>query len=361
MAGNSFGHLFKLTSFGESHGEAIGGIIDGCPAGLEIDLAFIQNELDRRRPGQSSISSPRNEGDKVEFLSGIFEGKTTGTPIGFTIKNTNQKSGDYSNLKDIYRPSHADFVYEKKYGIRDYRGGGRSSARETISRVVAGAIAKLILKKYQIKITAFVNQIGVIKLPELHTAYNLSLAEGNIVRCPDTKIANAMLTHIEKLRDEGDTCGGIIQCVIDNAPIGLGEPVFDKLHAELGKAMLSINAVKGFEIGSGFDSVTKKGSELNDEFTIENGIAKTKTNNSGGIQGGISNGMPIVFNVAFKPVSSIKKQQSTITTTGDKTTVQVEGRHDPCVVPRAVPIVESMAALVILDYLLLQKLNSHGG
>lgn len=361
MAGNTFGHLFKLTSFGESHGEAIGGIIDGCPAGLEIDLSFIQNELDRRRPGQSSISTPRNEGDKVEFLSGIFEGKTTGTPIGFIIKNTNQKSSDYSSLKDIYRPSHADFVYEKKYGIRDYRGGGRSSARETISRVVAGAIAKLFLKKQHIQIKAFVSQIGTIKLPETHTHYNLSSAESNIVRCPDASIANAMISYIETLREEGDTCGGIIQCVIDNAPVGLGEPVFDKLHAELGKAMLSINAVKGFEVGSGFESVSKKGSELNDEFIIENGAAKTKTNNSGGIQGGISNGMPIVFNVAFKPVSSIKKTQTTITKDGAKTTVQVEGRHDPCVVPRAVPIVESMAALVIMDYLLIQKINSHGG
>lgn len=359
MAGNTFGHLFKLTSFGESHGEAIGGTIDGCPAGLEIDLAFIQNELDRRRPGQSSISSPRNEGDKVEFLSGIFEGKTTGTPIGFIVKNTNQKSGDYSALKNIYRPSHADFVYEKKYGLRDYRGGGRSSARETISRVVAGAIAKQFLKTFDIQINAFVKQIGTIKLDNVYTAYDLNVAEKNMVRCPDTKTAEAMIAYIEKLRDEGDTCGGIIQCVIENTPVGLGEPVFDKLNAELGKAMLSINAVKGFEIGSGFDSIEKKGSELNDEFFIENGIAKTTTNNSGGIQGGISNGMPIVFNIAFKPVSSIKKEQSTINKEGEKTTVKVEGRHDPCVVPRAVPIVESMAALVIMDYLLIQRSNSH--
>jgi len=361
MAGNTFGHLFKLTSFGESHGEAIGGIIDGCPAGLELDFDSIQHELDRRKPGQSAITSPRNEGDKVEFLSGIFEGKTTGTPIGFIIKNTNQKSGDYSALKDIYRPSHADFVYEKKYGLRDYRGGGRSSARETISRVVAGAIAKQFLKTFDIQINAFVKQIGAIKLNNVYTAYDLNVTEKNAVRCPDTKTAEGMIAYIEKLRDEGDTCGGIIQCVINNTPVGLGEPVFDKLHAELGKAMLSINAVKGFEIGSGFDSVEKKGSELNDEFFIENGAAKTTTNNSGGVQGGISNGMPIVFNVAFKPVSSIKKEQSTINKEGEKTKVKVEGRHDPCVVPRAVPIVESMAALVIMDYLLLQKSNSHSG
>lgn len=358
MAGNTFGHLFKLTSFGESHGEAIGGVIDGCPAGLAIDIDFIQLELDRRRPGQSSISTPRNEADKVEFLSGIFEGRTTGTPIGFVIKNNNQQSKDYNKLKDVYRPSHADFVYEKKYGIRDHRGGGRSSARETIARVVAGAIAKLYLRSLKIEINAFVKQIGPVKLNGDHQNYDLSKNEQNIVRCPDVATANAMIQYIEQLKTEGDSCGGIIQCVINNVPIGLGEPVFDKLHAELGKAMLGINAVKGFEIGSGFDSVEKKGSELNDEFFTEGNTIKTKTNNSGGIQGGISNGMPIYFNVAFKPVASVKKEQQTITTSGTATNIQIEGRHDPCVVPRAVPIVESMAAMVILDFYLLQKSNS---
>lgn len=358
MAGNTFGHLYKLTSFGESHGEAIGGIIDGCPAGLTIDIEFIQHELDRRRPGQSDISSPRKELDTIEFLSGIFEGKTMGTPIGFMVKNTNQQSKDYSNLKDVYRPSHADFVYEKKYGMRDHRGGGRSSARETISRVVAGAIAKLYLKQLGIEITAFVKQIGIIKIDKPYTAYNLTETENNKVRCPDRQIAEKMIAYIEQLKTEGDTCGGIIQCVINNTPIGLGEPVFDKLHAELGKAMLSINAVKGFEIGSGFDSVDKKGSELNDTFSQKDGKIFTLTNNSGGIQGGISNGMPIYFNVAFKPVASIKKQQSTITTDGNATNLNIEGRHDPCVVPRAVPIVESMAAMVIMDHVLLSKTNT---
>jgi chorismate synthase len=358
MAGNTFGHLYKLTSFGESHGEAIGGIIDGCPAGLEIDIAFIQSELDRRRPGQSDVSTPRKEADKIEFLSGIFEGKTMGTPIGFIVKNTNQQSKDYSDLKDVYRPSHADFVYEKKYGMRDHRGGGRSSARETISRVVAGAIAKLYLKQLGIEITAFVKQIGGIKLDQPYTTYNLTEAEKNIVRCPDKKTAEHMIAYIEQLKTEGDTCGGIIQCVINNTPVGLGEPVFDKLHAELGKAMLSINAVKGFEIGSGFDSVDKRGSELNDAFSQKDGKIFTLTNNSGGIQGGISNGMPIYFNIAFKPVASIKKQQSTITTDGNATNLNIEGRHDPCVVPRAVPIVESMAALVMMDHVLLSKTNT---
>jgi chorismate synthase len=358
MAGNSFGHLFKLTSFGESHGIAIGGIIDGCPAELEIDLDFIQNELNRRKPGQSAISSPRKEDDKVEFVSGIFEGQTLGTPIAFMVKNADQKSGDYFKLKDVYRPSHADFVYEKKYGIRDHRGGGRSSARETIARVVAGAIAKLYLMQYGIQINAFVKQIGTVKLIGEHTQFDIKMAEANSVRCPDAEIAKQMIAHIEKLRDEGDTCGGVIQCVIQNTPVGLGEPVFDKLHAELGKAMLSINAVKGFEIGNGFDSVIYKGSQLNDEFIKEGDKITTRTNHSGGIQGGISNGMPIYFNVAFKPVASIKKQQTTVNTAGEKTEIQIEGRHDPCVVPRAVTIVESMAAIVIMDHFLLQKANS---
>jgi chorismate synthase len=358
MAGNSFGNIFRLTSFGESHGVAIGGIIDGCPAGLEINQEFIQAELNRRKPGQSNISSPRKEDDAVEFVSGIFEGKTLGTPIAFMIKNADQKSGDYSKLKDVYRPSHADFVYEKKYGIRDHRGGGRSSARETIARVVAGAIAKLFLMQYGVQINAFVKQIGTVKLIGEHTEFDIKMAEANIVRCPDNNIAQQMIAHIEKLRDEGDTCGGIIQCVIENTPVGLGEPVFDKLHSELGKAMLSINAVKGFEIGNGFDSVIYKGSQLNDEFEQKDGKVTTRTNHSGGIQGGISNGMPIYFNVAFKPVASIKKPQTTINNSGEKTEIQIGGRHDPCVVPRAVPIVESMAAMVIMDYFLLQKVNS---
>ena len=358
MAGNTFGHLFKLTSFGESHGDAIGGIIDGCPAGLSIDLDFIQQELNRRRPGQSQITTSRNETDQVEFLSGIYQGITLGTPIGFLVKNNNQKSSDYAHLQNVYRPGHADFVYEKKYGVRDYRGGGRSSARETVSRVVAGAVAKLLLKKENIIIQAFVKQIGPLKLQIEHQLLNLSLTETNNVRCPDAATAADMEAYILKLKEEGDTCGGVIQCVIHGVPAGLGEPVFDKLHAELGKAMLSINAVKGFEIGSGFESINKKGSELNDIFEWQGETLQTLTNNSGGIQGGISNGMPVWFNVAFKPVSSIRKEQSVVTSSGESSVLKIEGRHDPCVVPRAVPIVESMAALVIADYLLLRKSNT---
>lgn len=358
MAGNTFGHLFKLTSFGESHGLAIGGIIDGCPAGVKVDMDFIQSELNRRRPGQSNITTSRNEADQVEFLSGIHNGLTLGTPIGFIIKNTNQKSTDYNQLKDVYRPGHADYVYEKKYGIRDYRGGGRSSARETISRVVAGALAKLYLKMSGIHIQAFVKQIGPVQLDADYTSLDLASNESNLVRCPDATTAAKMEDYILKLKAEGDTCGGIIQCVIQGVPAGLGEPVFDKLHAELGKAMLSINAVKGFEIGSGFNSIHKKGSELNDLFEWKNDVLHTKTNNSGGIQGGISNGMPVWFNVAFKPVSSVQKEQTVATSSGDHKTHKIEGRHDPCVVPRAVPIVESMAALVIADYQLLSKSNS---
>ncbi len=359
MAGNSFGHLFKLTSFGESHGEAIGGIIDGCPAGLKLDLDFIQNELNRRRPGQSNISTPRTEDDKIEFLSGILNDETLGTPIGFIIKNKNQQSKDYDKLKDVYRPGHADFVFEKKFGVRDVRGGGRSSARETISRVVAGAIAKLYLKQHNISIQAFVKQIGSISIDGDYTKHNLNESERNSVRCPDAEKAKEMISYIEKLKVEGDSCGGIIQCVILNTPIGLGEPVFDKLHAELGKAMLSINAVKGFDIGSGFESVKLKGSEMNDAFEIKNEKIITKSNHSGGIQGGISNGMPIYFNVAFKPTSSIKKIQDSVNTSGEEIKLSVEGRHDPCVLPRAVPIVESMAAMIIMDYLLLQKVNQN--
>ena len=360
MAGNSLGTLFKLTTFGESHGLAIGGIIDGCPAGLEIDLVFIQSELDRRKPGQSSITTQRKESDTVEFLSGIFEGKTTGAPIGFTIKNEDQKSKDYSHLKDTFRPSHADFTYEHKYGLRDYRGGGRSSARETACRIVAGAIAKLLLKKNNISINAFVKQVGEIKLGKSFDELDFSKTESNAVRCPDEKTASEMIAYIEEIKKQGDTIGGIIQCVIQNAPIGLGEPVFDKLHAVLGHAMLSINAVKGFEIGSGFDSIHYKGSELNDLFipsTNKDAKSITKTNNSGGIQGGISNGMPIYFNVAFKPVATIMQKQASVNKQGNEVELEGKGRHDPCVLPRAVPIVESMAALVMADFMLLLRCN----
>ena len=355
MAGNTFGTLFKLSSFGESHGPALGGVIDGCPAGLKIDLDFVQLELTRRKPGQSHITTQRKEGDVVEFLSGIFEGVTTGMPIGFVIKNEDQKSKDYSHIKDTYRPSHADFTYEEKYGLRDYRGGGRSSARETACRIVAGAIAKLILKEKNITINAFVKQVGKIKLDKSFEELDLSKTENNVVRCPDEKVAEQMITYIEEIKKQGDTIGGVIQCVIKNTPIGLGEPVFDKLHAVLGQAMLSINAVKGFEIGSGFDSIHFKGSELNDEFSSADKKITTKTNNSGGIQGGISNGMPIYFNVAFKPVATIMQKQNSVNKQGDEVIVEGKGRHDPCVLPRAVPIVESMAALVLVDFLLMAR------
>ncbi len=357
MAGNSFGTLFKLNTFGESHGIAIGGTIDGCPAGLKIDLDFIQQELNRRKPGQSHITSQRKEHDTVEFLSGIFEGVATGTPIGFIIKNEDQKPKDYSHLKDAYRPSHADLTYEEKFGVRDYRGGGRSSARETACRIVAGAIAKLILKEKNISINAFVKQVGEIKLDKTFDQLDLSKTENSIVRCPDNTTSEKMIAYIEEIKKQGDTVGGVIQCVIQNTPIGLGEPVFDKLHAVLGHAMLSINAVKGFEIGSGFDSVHFKGSELNDIFYSEDKKIKTKTNNSGGIQGGISNGMPIYFNVAFKPVATILQKQNSVNNKGEEIILEGKGRHDPCVLPRAVPIVESMAALVLVDFLLLARCN----
>ena len=350
MAGNTFGNLFKLSTFGESHGAAIGGVLDGCPPGIEIDLEEIQNELNRRKPGQSAIVTQRKEPDTVEFYSGIFEGKTTGTPIGFAIHNTNQKSGDYSHIKDSYRPSHADYVYDKKYGFRDYRGGGRSSARETASRVVAGAIAKQFLSS--MKINAFVSQVGGLKLEKNYQELDFSLIESNPIRCPDTEMAAKMEDYIKDVRKEGDTIGGIITCVIQNVPIGLGEPVFDKLHAELGKAMLSINAVKGFEYGSGFEGVMMKGSEHNDAFNQD---GTTKTNFSGGIQGGISNGMDIYFNVAFKPVATVIQPYQTIDKEGNTVTTKGKGRHDPCVVPRAVPIVEAMTALVLADYFLLAK------
>ncbi len=350
MAGNTFGTLFRLTTFGESHGVAIGGVIDGCPPGLNIDVAYIQKQLDKRKPGQSRISTPRKEKDCVELLSGIFEGKSTGAPIGFVIKNESQISKDYNHLKDVYRPSHADFTYDKKYGIRDYKGGGRSSARETACRIVGGAIAAAILP--DIKVRSFVSQVGSIKVEEQNV--DLENIDTNIVRCPDQAIALKMIKLIEEVRDAGDTIGGKITCVIEGVPAGLGEPVFDKLHADLGKAMLSINAVKGFEIGSGFTAVELKGSEHNDAF-LPNG--KTKSNFSGGVQGGISNGQNIFFNVAFKPVATIKLPQETINIKGDAVQLEAKGRHDPCVVPRAVPIVDAMAYLVLADHFLRQKTN----
>ncbi len=350
MAGNSFGTLFKLTTFGESHGPAIGGVLDGCPSGIVLDMEAIQSELNRRKPGQSEIVTQRKEPDTVEFLSGIFEGQTTGTPIGFTIKNTNQKSKDYSHIKDVYRPSHADYTYDKKYGIRDYRGGGRSSARETACRVVAGAIAKQVLK--DVKIYAYTSSVGDLFLEKPYQDLDFSKIESNDVRCPDESIANQMIEKIKAIRKEGDTIGGTVTCVIQNVPIGLGEPVFDKLHAELGKAMLSINAVKGFEYGSGFCGAKMKGSEHNDQFNAD---GTTKTNLSGGIQGGISNGMDIYFRVAFKPVATIIQKQNTLDNQGQIVEMQGKGRHDPCVVPRAVPIVEAMAALVLADFWLFNK------
>ena len=352
MAGNTYGTIFKLCTFGESHGKAIGGVIDGCPAGIELDLNEIQYDLNRRKPGQSTIVTQRKEPDEVEFFSGIFEGKTTGTPIGFVIYNTNQKSKDYSHIKDSYRPSHADYVYDEKYGIRDYRGGGRSSARETASRVVAGAIAKQFLNP--VSINAYVSAVGSIKLKVDPSTVDLTKIENNPVRCPDSSVAKEMEKHIKQIRKQGDTIGGIVTCVIKNIPVGVGEPVFDKLHAELGKAMLSINAVKGFEYGSGFAGTEMKGSLHNDLFNTD---GTTKTNKSGGIQGGITNGMDIYFNVAFKPVATIMRNQETINSKGDSVEMQGKGRHDPCVVPRAVPIVEAMAAIVLADFKLLKRTN----
>lgn len=350
MAGNTFGNILKLMTFGESHGEALGGIIDGCPPGIELDFEAIQKEMERRKPGQSAIVTQRKEADEVQFLSGIFEGKTTGTPIGFVIPNTNQKSDDYSHIKDTYRPSHADYVYEKKYGIRDYRGGGRSSARETASRVVAGAVAKQIIP--DIKINAFVSSVGEIFIDKPYQELDFSLIESNPVRCPDPVSAAKMEDYIKQIKKQGDTVGGTVTCVIQNVPIGLGEPVFDKLHAELGKAMLSINAVKGFEYGSGFCGAKMKGSEHNDLYNPD---GTTKTNLSGGIQGGISNGMDIYFRVAFKPVATLIQKQDVLDSKGNIIEQQGKGRHDPCVVPRAVPIVEAMAALVIADFYILTK------
>ena len=350
MAGNQFGEVFKLTTYGESHGRSIGGIIDGCPAGIEIDLQQVQYELDRRKPGQSNIVTQRKESDEVVFHSGIFEGKTTGTPIGFQIMNKDQKSKDYSHIKDVYRPSHADFTYQKKYQIRDYRGGGRSSARETASRVVAGAVAKQFISN--INITAYTKSIGELELTTPYKELDLDQVDKFTTRCPDEQMHEKMVESIKSIRKRGDTVGGVVRCVIKDVPIGLGEPVFDKLHAQLGKAMLSINAVKGFQYGSGFSGTRMNGSEHNDQFEKE---GTTKTNYSGGIQGGISNGMDIYFDVAFKPVATLLTRQDTINEAGEEVEMQGKGRHDPCVVPRAVAIVEAMAALVLADYTLLNR------
>jgi chorismate synthase len=352
--GNSFGKFFNITTFGESHGVAIGVVIDGCPAGLEIDEAFIQSELDRRKPGQSKITTQRKEDDKFRILSGVFEGKSTGAPIAIEIENTDHRSKDYSHISESFRPSHADYTYEAKYGVRDYRGGGRSSARETAARVAAGAVAKLLLRKSGILINAFVSEVGDVKAPH-YTSLDLSKTEENIVRCPDPLIAEKMIRLIDQVRLQRDTIGGTVTCVIKNTPVGLGEPVFDKLHAALGYAMLGINAVKGFEYGSGFDGTKLLGSQHNDEFYNDGGRIRTRTNYSGGVQGGISNGEDIYFNVAFKPVATIMQDQQSVDKTGNEVTVSGKGRHDPCVVPRAVPIVEAMAALVMVDFLLIAR------
>lgn len=352
---NTFGNLFTLTTFGESHGAAVGGVVDGMPAGIDIDLDFIQHELDRRRPGQSKITTSRQEADQVELLSGVFEGKSTGCPIGFIVRNTNQHSQDYENMRCLFRPSHADYTYQEKYGIRDHRGGGRSSARITISRCVGGALAKLVLKQLGITVQAYTSQVGDIALPYDYTHYDLSLTETNAVRCPDAEKAAEMEALITKVKGEGDTIGGIITGVVKGCPAGLGEPEFDKLHAALGKAMLSINAVKGFEYGEGFAGVTARGSEQNDIFRNQDGKVTTATNHSGGIQGGISNGQDIYFRVAFKPVATILTEQETVDLEGNPTTFTARGRHDPCVLPRAVPIVEAMAAMTILDFYLLKN------
>ena len=350
---NTFGNIFTLTTFGESHGEAVGGVVDGMPAGIDIDLQFIQEELNRRRPGQSKITTGRQESDQIEILSGVFEGKSTGSPIGFMIHNTNQHSQDYENIRHAFRPSHADYTYSNKYGIRDHRGGGRSSARITISRCVGGALAKLALKHYGISIYAYTSQIGDIALDKDYRHYDLSKIDSNIVRCPDSEKARQMEELITQVKAEGDTIGGIITGVIKGCPIGLGEPEFDKLHAQLGAAMLSINAVKGFEYGEGFEGVTSRGSQQNDIFVNRQGQITTLTNHSGGIQGGLSNGQDICFRVAFKPVATLLKCQPTVNKDGNEIQLQVQGRHDPCVLPRAVPIVEAMAAMVILDDILL--------
>lgn len=354
---NTFGQIYKLTTFGESHGAGIGGVIDGMPAGIEVDMEFLQAELDRRKPGQSALTTARKEGDRVEILSGVFEGKTTGCPIGFLVRNENQHSNDYDNMRDVYRPSHADFTYQTKYGIRDHRGGGRTSARETIARVVGGAFAKMVLRQKGIRITAYTSQVGNIALEGGYKDYNFDEIEKNPVRCPDPKKAEEMARLIEEVKADGDTIGGIITGVIEGCPVGLGEPVFDKLHAQLGAAMLGINAVKGFEYGEGFAGVTARGSEQNDVFVsgAENGI-RTLTNHSGGIQGGLSNGQDIYFRVVFKPVATLLREQNTVNKDGKAVVLKARGRHDPCVLPRAVPIVEAMAAMVILDNFMLNNI-----
>lgn len=353
---NTFGNLFRVTTFGESHGPAVGGVIDGMPAGVDVDLGFIQHQLDRRRPGQSRLTTARKEADQVELLSGVFEGKTTGCPIGFMVRNTNQHSGDYENIRNLYRPSHADFTYSMKYGLRDHRGGGRSSARETISRVVAGAFAMLALRAQGISITAFTQQVGSIVMPGNYTDYDLAVAEQNDVRCPDSGVAARMAQLIMEVKADGDTIGGVIGCVVKGCPVGLGEPAFGKLHAALGSAMLSINAVKGFEYGMGFAGVCQRGSEQNDIFVPDgHGGITTRTNRSGGIQGGISNGQDIFFRVAFKPVATLLMPQETVDKDGHSTMLTCRGRHDACVLPRAVPVVEAMAAITVLDYLLLSR------
>ena len=352
---NTFGHLFTLTTFGESHGEAVGGVIDGMPAGIDVDIRFVQAELNRRRPGQSDLTTSRNEADQVELLSGIFEGKTTGAPIGFLVRNTNHHSQDYESLRGLFRPSHADYTYQQKYGIRDHRGGGRTSARITISRCVGGAFAKMVLHQMGIQVRAYTSQVGHIALDNDYRLYNLQNTESNAVRCPDAGKAEEMAALIRQVKSEGDTIGGVITCVVTGCPAGVGEPEFGKLHAALGNAMLSINAVKGFEYGEGFACASQKGSEINDVFVNKEGKVGTATNHSGGIQGGVSNGEDIYFRVAFKPVATILQEQATIDMEGQATTFKARGRHDPCVIPRAVPIVEAMTAMVILDHVLMSK------
>ena len=352
---NTIGKLFTFTSFGESHGRGVGGIVDGCPAGIELDEAFIQHELNRRRPGQSAISTPRSEEDKVEFLSGVFEGKSTGTPIAFVIWNKNQESSDYNHLKDVYRPSHADYTYQQKYGIRDHRGGGRSSARATAGWVAAGAIAKLVLKHQGVDITAYTSQVGHIAIEQSVENLDLSLIENNIVRCPEPATAQKMIEYIDRLRKDGNSIGGIISCVVSGVPVGWGEPVFDKLQARLANAMMNINAAHGFDYGRGFGGVHLTGAELNDAFVKEGDKVTTSTNNSGGIQGGISNGQDIYFRVLFKPVATISIKQNTLDKDLNAVELEAKGRHDPCVLPRAVPIVEAMAALTLVDLYLMNK------
>lgn len=355
MAGNSFGQFFRITTFGESHGPAIGVVVDGCPAGLDFDLGFIQQQMDRRRPGQSALTTDRNEADRVEVLSGVFDGKTTGTPIAMLLRNADQRSKDYDAMKEVYRPSHADYTYEARYGLRDHRGGGRSSARETAARVAAGALAQLLLRTVGVQVQAYVSAVGPIELQKSANELDLSLIDSHPVRCPDPETASAMEVLITQLKAEGDSVGGVISCVASGVPAGWGEPVFDKLEADLAKAMLSINAVKGFEVGSGFAASKGRGSEFNDIFVMEDSKVRTRTNHSGGIQGGISNGEDITFRVGFKPVATIAQKQQTLTRSGEATELQAQGRHDPCVVPRAVPIVEAMAALVLADHMLRER------